>query len=390
MGELGPASTDPQLDTNDTHIKNTPSVLNMQQDGSNRHDIVPSKVQPDTVDDVLKWVTDNPVDVISSGWIDKVKQLDDIGRSVIKRAVKAKTGESLTILNQQLSDVIKVWGKEQAKALNLKISAARKNKGIVEIEYAPAATRSVTLEAAMAIVNDTTPGRAKVFRYGDRLVRVLVEHPTTVRALSQLSNTSINYPKIPVVRAYDRITLKHRLELCAEYVVKDDDNGNTPKPFPNDIIDGISSQTEVEFPILTGIIRHPFVGSDGDLVTRQGYDPSTGLYAQYAHELSDGLIKAPIKKDVEKALEFLCDRVFEGFPFVNKIDKIAAVAAMLTAIQRKMIADDSGCPGFLIDAPTQGTGKTTVVQIVSYSIFGRSVAASSLCDQDTEIGRAHV
>jgi len=386
IGELGSTAIDPQLDTTDMPFEDTPVTQNIQGGGSDQPNTIQVKAKSDPVDDVLKWITNNSNNAIVRGWIDKVEPLNDADRIVVMMAVKGKTNANLTLLKQQLTDASKVWNKAAVKKKNQQISAIRQKKKIVEIKYAPADTRGVTLEAAMALVNDSDPNRDKIFRYGSALVRIQADHPTTVQAVKQLNSTNINYPEIPVVKVYDRIATRHRLEQCAVYIIKDG-KGNIKKPWPNDIIDGISTQNEVKFPPLTGIIQHPFVGSSGNLITQQGYDMSTGLYVQYADELNKGLIETPTKKDTDKALKFLCDKVYEDFPFVDKIDKIATVSAMLTALQRKMIADDSGCPGFLFDAPTQGTGKTTVVQIISYAIFGRSVAASSWCDKDTEMAK---
>jgi putative DNA primase/helicase len=378
-----------QINTNgtiDTEEVTTKSP-NIQGAGSGQNDIVSGQVQPETLADVLKWVTDNTDDVVSSGWVANVKPLNDSDRSVIQKAIKGKTGAKIVDLSQQLNDEIKVWKKEEAKVLNQKRTAARKSKGIVEIDYDPIHTGKVTEEAAMAIVNDTTPGRDKVFRYGNGLVSIQVDHPTTVRGISQLNDKNSMYPKMPVVKEYNTISLKHRLEKSAEYVCKDDENGNTSKPWTNDIVDGLFGLTSVVFPPLTGIIQHPFVDLNGKLFAKQGYDEETGLYVKYGTSINSILIEKPKQKDVKAALDVLCNKVLADFPFAEEIDKISAVAVLLTAIQRKMITGDSGCPGFLFDAPVPGTGKTTLAEAVSYSIFGRPVAVSSWCDKDTEMAK---
>ena len=373
-------------DKHKLQTENIPSVQNIQEDGFPQHGTAPDKVQPDTVDDVLKWVTDSPVNVISPGWINKVKQLNDIDRAAIKAAIKGKTGASLSILNQQINNAIKVWKKEEAKALNQKITTARKNKRIVEIDYDPAHTGIVTVKAAKAIVNNPDQEKDTVFKYGNTLASIQVGHPTTVRGLMQLSS-NIKHLKMSIVKTYNTITMRHRLEQSAVYIIKNKDTPDVLKPWTKDIVDGLFSQTEVKFPILTGIIQHPFVSFNGELFTKQGYDKDTGLYVEYDKGLSSILIQKPTQKDVGDALGVLCDKVFADFPFVEKADKISAIAVLLTAIQRKMIIDDSGCPGFLVDAPTQSTGKTTLAQIISYPIFGRSVSASSWSDNDTEMAK---
>lgn len=390
ISELGSAPTDPQLDTTFDNEKTTTNTQNIQGVASDDNDNVSGQVKPDAVSDVLKWVENNTGDIISSGWINKIRPLSDGDRKAIKNAIKSKTGVNLSALNQELSDAINVWKKAEAKALNQKRTDARKNKGIVEIEYDPVHTGRVTRKAARSIVNDTTPSRDKVFRYGNTLVSIQVAHPTNVRGLSQLNCKFIKYPNMQVVKEYDTISLRHRLEQSAVYIEKNKEGKDILHPWPKDIVDGIFSQSGVYFPILTGIIQHPFVSSDGRLSINQGYDQNTGIFVEYDEALGQILIAKPKREDEAAALDVLCKKVLEDFQFVEKIDMIAAVAVFLTAIQRKLIADDSGCPGFLFDAPTQSSGKTTLAQAVSYSVFGRSVAASSWIDRAGKVAARHL
>ena len=362
----------------------TTNTANIQGVSSGQDSI---EVKPDTVNDVLDWVNNNPDNVILSGWTDRVELLNESDRNAVKMAVKGKTKENLTLLNQQLKVAINAWNKAQKQALNQQKAAARRRKKIVEIDYDPVHTGVVTRKAARAIVNDTAPGRSTVFRYGNTLVSIQVATPTTVRGLTQLNNKAIKYPNMKVVKEYDTIGLMHRLEQSAVYIERKSEGDDTLHPWPKGIVEGIFSQIEVKFPVLTGIIQHSFIGSDGALVTRQGYDKDTGLFVEYDAALSKILIAKPKREDVAAALDVLCKKVLEDFPFVEKVDRIAAVAVFLTAIQRKLISDDSGCPGFLFDAPMQSSGKTTLAQVVSYSVFGRSVAASSWIDNDTEMAK---
>ena len=347
ISELGSAPTDPQLDTTTNSNKATINPQIMQGGATNNQKNASVQSKPQAFNTILNTST----------------------------------------LKKQLNNVINVSNKAAIKKRKRQTTSKRQTSPIAKIEYAPSETRKVALEAAKAIVNDSNPKHDKVFGYGSNLVSIQVEQPTTVRGLTQLNSTSINYPQIPVVKKYNRISMRHRLEQSAEYIPKDSYRGNIPRPWPNDIIDGIFSQTEVMFPVLTGIVPHPFVGSNGKLITKQGYDEATGLYLKYADQLSNKLIKKPTKNQVKKALKFLCDTVLEDFPFAEEIDKITTVAVFLTAIQRKMITDDSGCPGFLFDAPMQSTGKTALAQTISYSIFGGPVAASSWCDKDAEMAK---
>ncbi len=170
-------------------------------------------------------------------------------------------------------------------------------------------------------------------------------------------------------------------------MVRDAKNGDRTVQWPKLIIDGIGQQNEVKFPPLTGVVPHPFIGVNGAVFAKQGYDKSTGLFARYDNSIYKNLPINPTKANINQSLTFITDSVFEDFPFADEIDAIAAVAALLTALQRKVITDDSGCPGFLFDAPAQSTGKTILAQTISYSIFGKQAAATSWSDNDNEMGK---
>ena len=340
-----------------------------------------------TIDDAMKWVKQTDPDNIANEWVNKIQLLDAAGKDTVKRAVSAKTGFKLRPLNAQLKAAAVNQKKKKIVQLNKKHSAKLKAKNIVEIEFDDADTRGVTMKAASAIVNDKDPARDLVLRYGSDLVSIQEEHPKTVRSVTQLYDKNIQYPKMPIIRSYVTNTLRHRLEQAAAYVIRDKENGDRKVQWPKIIVETIGLQHQVKFPQLTGIVEHPFVGLDGTIVKKQGYDEATGLYAMFDPILCKNIPLKPTEDEVANSLEILIKKVLADFPFVEEIDKITAVAALLTAIQIKMIADDSGSPGFLFDAPTPATGKTTLAQIISYSIYGRPAAATSWTGNDTEMAK---
>jgi hypothetical protein len=141
-------------------------------------------------------------------------------------------------------------------------------------------------------------------------------------------------------------------------------------------------------PILTGLAENPFVDPRGRLVTGNGYNKDTGLYFSVSASLPDSFDANNLTiSNARRALRYIECQVFAEFPFETPLDRAGAVAMMLTALERHMIHGDGGCPGFLVNAPGQGTGKTTLVQLTSLSVFGRAVPATTWTNDDKELAK---
>ena len=83
----------------------------------------------------------------------------------------------------------------------------------------------------------------------------------------------------------------------------------------------------------------------------------------------------------------LIRRCFEAFPFVDPVDRAVALSAILTAFDRRSMAT---APLHAFTAPTAGTGKSKLVNIVSWLTVGRATPAthqgSSIEEFDKHLG----
>jgi len=133
---------------------------------------------------------------------------------------------------------------------------------------------------------------------------------------------------------------------------------------------------------LIGIVEHPYLNDDFKPVTDPRYYPNTGLYKCVGSQIRQNLFSSEYI-----ALNYLSDEVFTDFPFSSLKDRYAAVSCLLTGMQRKLISDNSGCPGYLFTAPVQSSGKTTLAQVISHSLYGRPAAASTFSDDSAEMAK---
>jgi hypothetical protein len=122
-----------------------------------------------------------------------------------------------------------------------------------------------------------------------------------------------------------------------------------------------------KLPVLTGVISVPFLRPDGSVCETPGYDAATGLlYKPHCNFLP--IPEHPTKDDAHAALNLICDTLLASFPFVNEPDWSVALSAILTALNRHNMAT---APLHALTAPTAGTGKSKLVDIVSMLATGR-------------------
>jgi putative DNA primase/helicase len=134
-------------------------------------------------------------------------------------------------------------------------------------------------------------------------------------------------------------------------------------------------------PDLRGFIENPTVDLDGRIIDVPGYDAESGLFCAFGQ--ITGYIRPPQKPTREQARAALARlmAMFEAFPFVAEEDRVALVAAILTALLRRVLPS---APLFGITAPTPGTGKTLLCETLALLQTARRAAVMSMGHDDAE------
>ncbi len=115
------------------------------------------------------------------------------------------------------------------------------------------------------------------------------------------------------------------------------------------------------FPQLKATLTAPSMcPSTGEILSAPGYDKQRGIFITN-EERFQAVILNPTVDDVRQSLKALW-YVVRSFPFATKLDQTVMLAAMLTAVIRKIIPT---APGFGFDSPTQGSGKTLLAKLIS-------------------------
>jgi len=327
-----------------------------------------------TIEEILNWIYSEDTLTVKADYARKVLHLSPMDRTTAIASICSKIGYGV----QDVKKTIKIAEEEdklkKIEAAREQKSKERESRGIYEIEVLT--TNSGDVAKISSDIVAKSKKKPEVFIMSDFLCSIDLAKPKTIRQALKSDDLGIDYPKMPIISQYRKpfYTLAARLEKDIVFI----NESGIDIECPTRVLHIIGEGSNENLKPLTGIVEHPFIDNNWKLVRKQGYDKRTGLFTFLHHKLK------LTKMEPKVAFDFLINEVLAEFPFEKKIDKIVAVAALMTAIQRPTISGDSGFPGFGIVSPTQSSGKTTLAQLISYSIFNRPVAAATLPENDEE------
>ncbi|MBN8521502.1 MAG: hypothetical protein J0L77_06370 [Alphaproteobacteria bacterium] len=128
-----------------------------------------------------------------------------------------------------------------------------------------------------------------------------------------------------------------------------------------------------KFPPLKGFVNAPTLRQDGSILQTPGYDAASHIIYEPMGIAFEEIPENPTKEDAEAALQKILSP-FEHFPFTTDSSRSVIIAALLTALIRRNIKT---APLVAIDAPTAGTGKSLLAEIVSIIATGNLPAMVS-------------
>jgi len=119
------------------------------------------------------------------------------------------------------------------------------------------------------------------------------------------------------------------------------------------------AQKFAHLPPLSGLARQPYFNeADGHLITEAGYNIHTQRFGVF--DARQFVLPNPTVEAAQEALGLL-EGLLSEFRFVTDADKAAALSAMMTATVRPTLPH---APAFHIRAPTMGSGKTYLCELI--------------------------
>lgn len=186
----------------------------------------------------------------------------------------------------------------------------------------------------------------------------------------------------PVIVPIDRDLLLDLLGRAAAWWAPTDDGRRRTSP-PAWVAARLLARGQWKLPQLEGIADSPVFRADGTIHDEPGYDKRTRVIYEPGRVTFPPIPHAPTKADAQRALAELLEP-FNEFPFVDdKIDRAATAAAILSVIGRAAIPGN--VPMFSSQAPTPGSGKGLLVEVVSIIATGRKPPLMAPTDDDEEM-----
>jgi hypothetical protein len=221
--------------------------------------------------------------------------------------------------------------------------------------------RDISDLAVAAIQEANDP--PNIFRFGTALARVR----------SDLPEMAIEVMSVDA--------LKGLLDRVADFM-KSTKDGLVPARPPQDVVKDLLTRPDLDLPRLDRIVRAPVVSACGTIDTSAGYSHASRTYLL----LPDGIKipeipQNPSGSDLESARKLLSRDLLGDFPFVGDADRANAMALLLLPFARELI--DGPTPLHLIDAPSPGSGKTLLAQVLlAPSVGGQPSVLTEGRDED--------
>lgn len=132
-------------------------------------------------------------------------------------------------------------------------------------------------------------------------------------------------------------------------------------------------------PALGSIVNAPVFGASGALHSEPGYSAVTQLYYTGGVTVGD---TTPTPARVAWAKDMLLLEMMGNFPFKDDASRAHALAYTLSPFVREMI--NGPVPPTVFDAPTEGTGKSLLINVCTYIFLGHDAPTMADTTDDDE------
>lgn len=136
---------------------------------------------------------------------------------------------------------------------------------------------------------------------------------------------------------------------------------------------------EWDFPHLAGVITAPTLRPDGSLLAEPGYDPETRVLL-IDPPLMPTIPDKPTMQDALAGLAML-NGLLRDFPFADDASRAVALSALISPVARAAMPV---VPLHAITAPTSGSGKSYLVDLISALLTGDRAPVLSAADKPEE------
>ncbi|MBK5965884.1 hypothetical protein CCR95_17825 [Thiocystis minor] len=220
----------------------------------------------------------------------------------------------------------------------------------------------------------TIPGKSEVLRHGGIHCYIAATSPRYFHAIGDVKTKA---PSIPSLVPYEKAAMLLRIDQSATFMSNAKKKGWEPIEVPSKLVPLILDNPDSHFPETVGLVTHPLVLPNGELLIEEGLHTDSGIYVYFG-----GItFEAPGEMTPEEGVHILREEMLGEFEFATETDAAAALALVLTVIERKTL---DMAPGFMINASTQGSGKTTLARMIHLLVTGHDLPVASMSENVAE------
>ena len=155
---------------------------------------------------------------------------------------------------------------------------------------------------------------------------------------------------------------------------------------PADVVRDMIAMPHRSVRVLDAVVHLPVLHRDGTVTASEDYDPETRLFQAVAPAVAEAVESVPVVPDASgraAARELLNQDLLGEFPFARPSDRAHLLAALLLPAVRHWI--DGPIPLHLIEAPSEGTGKTLLADVIALMATGAPAQPTPLPRSEEEV-----
>lgn len=301
-------------------------------------------------------------------WADRAARLPRTEAEEVVAEVERLTGIKPRKLAGALNEAREAAQRARARAAFERDVAGRK---IIEAEKGELGPTAAAAETAVL-------ARAKAGEYvvfGGRLSRVAERELPFTHLIDAEDGKP---PVVPVIEQLAPTEVEVAVGKAAVFVSRGVNGQRVREHVPPRVIEHLMAAPSKNVPRVSGLISHPVVMPNGEIVSEDGLHERSRLFLHGAR--IDGL-RPYTQPEATAALARLREGLFAEFEFATDADADVAVAAVITAGQRRVM---DSAPGLAVLASRQSSGKTTLARVLHVVVTGRDLPVTTLADDESE------
>ena len=309
---------------------------------------------------------------VHSDWLAMAETLGPVAEDAVLNVVSRKTATSRRPLKQALDQHRKELQREK------RIEDLRqRGRGRVMISYTPEDVTRLAMEAENLILGQNIGQAWEYCLFGGQLARMVTRRLPRTTGID--AHGEMSAPEVPSISILNRAQLRAKVEEVAVFMRIDPrTNVQLPTEVPAQVLESLMYLDHKTVPQVSGLVTHPITLPTGEILATEGIHDDSELLV-HGTEMPD--CRAYDHDEAIDAMARIEAHFLDGFHFDTPLDRAAAIAALFTGVQRRVL---DAAPGIAIGAASQASGKTTLAQRIHVILTGHDMPVVSFPEHHSD------